>query len=58
MNPHKVIDPYLPLKTCAWARTINPSHPKPIFKFPEDYGSFAKAAQRCIGLGAACKKRY
>ena len=36
--------------------TTNPLEPQTHFKFPDDDGSFAKAALRCIGLGA-CRKQ-
>jgi len=55
MNPHKVIDPYLPTENLRLGADYKPLTPATNFKFPEDDGSFAKAAQRCIGLGA-CRK--
>jgi len=55
MNPHKVIDPYLPTENLRLGADYKPLTPETHFKFPEDDGSFAKAAQRCIGLGA-CRK--
>ncbi len=51
MNPHKVSDPY-PLDTNL---RITPSYrTMPVetrFKFPDDDGSFAAAAERCFGVG-------
>ncbi len=55
MNPHKVVDPYLPTENLRLGADYAPLTPSTQFKFPEDDGSFAKAAQRCIGLGA-CRK--
>jgi FAD/FMN-containing dehydrogenase/Fe-S oxidoreductase len=55
MNPHKVIDPYLPTENLRLGVDYKPLEPATHFKFPEDDGSFAKAAQRCIGVGA-CRK--
>jgi FAD/FMN-containing dehydrogenase/Fe-S oxidoreductase len=55
MNPHKVIDPYAPTENLRLGADYKPLEPVTHFKFPEDGGSFAKAAQRCIGIGA-CRK--
>jgi FAD/FMN-containing dehydrogenase/Fe-S oxidoreductase len=55
MNPHKVIDPYSPMENLRLGADYKPLEPATHFKFPEDDGSFAKAAQRCIGIGA-CRK--
>jgi FAD/FMN-containing dehydrogenase/Fe-S oxidoreductase len=55
MNPHKVIDPYLPTENLRLGADYKSLTPATHFKFPEDNGSFAKAAQRCIGVGA-CRK--
>jgi Fe-S oxidoreductase len=55
MNPHKVVDPYLPTENLRLGVDYKPLEPATHFKFPEDDGSFAKAAQRCIGVGA-CRK--
>jgi FAD/FMN-containing dehydrogenase/Fe-S oxidoreductase len=56
MNPHKVVDPYLPTENLRLGADYKPLDPATHFQFPEDDGSFAKAALRCIGLGA-CRKR-
>ena len=52
MNPGKVSDPTRWTPTCAWtrptARASVPTH----FRFPDDGGSFAEAAERCFGVGA------
>jgi FAD/FMN-containing dehydrogenase/Fe-S oxidoreductase len=55
MNPHKVVDPHLPTEDLRLGVDYKPLEPATHFKFPEDDGSFAKAAQRCIGVGA-CRK--
>ncbi len=55
MNPHKVVDPYSPMENLRLGADYKPLEPATHFKFPEDEGSFAKAAQRCIGIGA-CRK--
>jgi Fe-S oxidoreductase len=52
MNPGKVVDPY-PLDTHL--RTGPDYRSKPVrthFRFPDDSGSFAAAAERCFGVGA------
>ena len=56
MNPHKVINAYLPTENLRLGADYKPVEPKTHFKFPDDDGSFAKAALRCIGLGA-CRKQ-
>jgi FAD/FMN-containing dehydrogenase/Fe-S oxidoreductase len=55
MNPHKVVDAYLPAENLRLGADYKPLDPKTHFQFPDDDGSFAKAALRCIGLGE-CRK--
>jgi FAD/FMN-containing dehydrogenase/Fe-S oxidoreductase len=55
MNPHKVLDPYLPTENLRLGVDYAPSQPETNFKFVDDSGSFMKATERCIGLGA-CRK--
>jgi FAD/FMN-containing dehydrogenase len=55
LNPHKVVDAYLPTENLRLGADYKPLEPKTHFHFPEDDGSFAKATLRCIGLGA-CRK--
>ena len=55
MNPHKVVDAYLPTENLRLGADYKPLQPETHFKFVEDGGSFANAAARCIGLGA-CRK--
>jgi FAD/FMN-containing dehydrogenase/Fe-S oxidoreductase len=56
MNPHKVVDAYLPTENLRLGADYKPLEPKTHFKFVEDGGSFAKAAARCIGVGT-CRKQ-
>ena len=56
LNPHKVVDPYLPTENLRLGIDYKPVEPDTHFKFPQDDGSLAKATLRCIGLGA-CRKR-
>jgi len=55
LNPHKVVDAYLPTENLRLGADYKPLEPQTYFKFPDDDGSFAKANLRCIGLGA-CRK--
>ena len=58
MNPHKVIDAYQPTENLRLGADYNPAKPATFFTFPDDKGSFAKAAMRCIGLGECRKHDY
>jgi FAD/FMN-containing dehydrogenase/Fe-S oxidoreductase len=55
LNPHKVVDAYLPTENLRLGADYRPLKPETHFQFPEDDGSLAKATLRCIGLGA-CRK--
>ncbi len=55
LNPHKVVDAYLPTENLRLGADYKPLQPETHFKFLEDSGSFANAAARCIGVGA-CRK--
>lgn len=55
LNPHKVVDAPLPIEDLRLGADYHPHEPKTHFKFLGDNGSFAKAAARCIGVGA-CRK--
>ena len=55
MNPNKVVHAYLPTENLRLGADYKPNDPKTYFQFPDDDGSFAKAALRCIGLGE-CRK--
>ena len=55
LNPHKVVDAYVPTENLRLGADYHPLKPQTHFQFPEDDGSLAKATLRCIGLGA-CRK--
>jgi FAD/FMN-containing dehydrogenase/Fe-S oxidoreductase len=55
LNPHKVVNAYLPTENLRLGADYKPLQPETHFKFPDDDGLFAKASLRCIGLGA-CRK--
>ena len=55
LNPHKVVDAYLPTENLRLGADYRPLKPETHFQLPEDDGSLAKATLRCIGLGA-CRK--
>ncbi len=55
MNPNKVVNAYLPTENLRLGADYKPLELKTHFQFPDDGGSFAKAAVRCIGLGE-CRK--
>jgi Fe-S oxidoreductase/FAD/FMN-containing dehydrogenase len=51
MNPGKVVDSYRLDDHLRLGATYNPAQPKTHFAFPDDEGSFAAAALRCVGVG-------
>jgi FAD/FMN-containing dehydrogenase/Fe-S oxidoreductase len=55
MNPHKVVNAYLPTENLRLGADYKPLEPHTHFKFPDDHGSFSKASLRCLGLGT-CRK--
>ena len=55
LNPHKVIDAYLPTENLRLGADYAPLQPRTHFQFPDDGGSLAKATLRCVGLGE-CRK--
>jgi FAD/FMN-containing dehydrogenase/Fe-S oxidoreductase len=55
LNPHKVVDAYLPTENLRLGSDYKPLEPRTHFTFPDDGGSLAKASLRCIGLGE-CRK--
>ncbi|HLZ93403.1 MAG TPA: FAD-binding and (Fe-S)-binding domain-containing protein [Candidatus Acidoferrum sp.] len=55
LNPHKVVDAYLPTENLRLGADYRPMKPETHFQYPDDEGSLAKATLRCIGLGA-CRK--
>jgi FAD/FMN-containing dehydrogenase/Fe-S oxidoreductase len=56
LNPHKLVDAYLPTENLRLGADYRPLDPPTRFQFPDDGGSLAKASLRCIGLGA-CRKQ-
>ena len=55
LNPHKVVDAYLPTENLRLGADYAPRQPRTHFAFPDDGGSIAKASLRCVGLGE-CRK--
>ncbi len=51
MNPHKVVDPYPIVSNLKLGAGYRPPEPKTHFAYPQDGGSFAHAALRCVGAG-------
>ncbi|HEV2075229.1 MAG TPA: FAD-linked oxidase C-terminal domain-containing protein, partial [Thermoleophilaceae bacterium] len=51
MNPHKVVDPYPIVSNMKLGAGYHPREPETHFSYPEDGGSFAHAALRCVGAG-------
>jgi FAD/FMN-containing dehydrogenase/Fe-S oxidoreductase len=51
MNPGKVVDPYRIDENLRLGANYHPWEPSTYFKFPDDHGSFAHAALRCVGVG-------
>ena len=51
MNPGKVIEAYPILENLRLGADYNPREPKTHFQYPDDQGSFARAALRCVGVG-------
>jgi FAD/FMN-containing dehydrogenase/Fe-S oxidoreductase len=55
MNPGKVVKPYRIDENLRWGVDYEPPDPKTKLHFKEDHGSFAYAANRCVGAGV-CRK--
>ncbi|HEX4085309.1 MAG TPA: FAD-linked oxidase C-terminal domain-containing protein [Chthoniobacteraceae bacterium] len=51
MNPGKVVDANPPTANLRLGQDYHPREPQTYFQFPEDHGSFAHAALRCVGVG-------
>lgn len=51
MNPGKIIEPYRIDENLRLGADYHPWDPETHFKYPEDHGSFAHAALRCVGIG-------
>jgi FAD/FMN-containing dehydrogenase/Fe-S oxidoreductase len=56
LNPHKVVNAYLPTENLRLGADYQPLQPKTHFAFSGDDSSLAQATLRCIGLGA-CRKQ-
>lgn len=55
MNPGKVVRPYKLDQNLRWGVNYEPWEPKTHFAYKDDRGSFAYAANRCVGAGV-CRK--
>ncbi len=55
MNPGKVVHPYQIDQNLRWGTAYEPWEPQTHFTFEDDRGSFAFAANRCVGTGK-CRK--
>ncbi len=55
MNPGKVVHPYPIDSNLRWGTQYDPWEPPTHFSFLQDQGSFAYAANRCVGTGK-CRK--
>jgi FAD/FMN-containing dehydrogenase/Fe-S oxidoreductase len=51
MNPGKLIEPYKVDENLRLGAGYKPWEPETHFKFPDDEGSLAHAAMRCVGVG-------
>ena len=56
MNPGKLIDAYPMDANLRIGTDYSPPNPKTHFAFPDDKGTFARAALRCVGVGDCRKK--
>lgn len=51
MNPGKIVDPFPITSNLRVGPDYTPSSLRTHFSYPSDKGSFARAAQRCVGVG-------
>jgi FAD/FMN-containing dehydrogenase/Fe-S oxidoreductase len=51
MNPGKIVRPKSPSADLRLGASYHPVDPPTYFRFPDDRGSFARAAIRCVGVG-------
>ena len=51
MNPGKVVEPYRLDENLRLGADYHPWRPPTHFQFPQDHGSLAHAALRCVGVG-------
>jgi FAD/FMN-containing dehydrogenase/Fe-S oxidoreductase len=56
MNPGKIVEPYRMDENLRLGADYHPWDPETYFKYPEDHGSFAHAALRCVGIGKCRRK--
>ena len=56
MNPGKIVDPYRIDDNLRLGANYRPWDPATYFRFPDDHGSFAHAALRCVGVGK-CRRQ-
>ncbi len=56
MNPGKIVDPYRMDENLHLGANYHPWDPETHFQWPEDHGSFAHAALRCVGIGKCRRK--
>src|SRR5215831_11920067 len=56
MNPGKIVDPYRIDENHRLGADYKPWEPETHFKYPDDKGSFAHAALRCVGVGKCRRK--
>ena len=56
MNPGKIVDPYRIDENLRLGADYKPWEPPTHFKYPDDKGSFAHAALRCVGVGKCRRK--
>ncbi|HZP21844.1 MAG TPA: FAD-linked oxidase C-terminal domain-containing protein [Terriglobales bacterium] len=56
MNPGKVVDPRRMDEDLRLGANYQPWEPATHFRYPEDHGSFAHAALRCVGIGKCRRK--
>jgi Fe-S oxidoreductase len=51
MNPGKIVEPYRIEENLRLGANYKPWNPATYFQFPDDDGTFAHAALRCVGVG-------
>ncbi len=51
MNPGKLINAAKAEEHLRFGANYSPWQPKTYFKFPDDQGNFARATERCVGVG-------
>jgi FAD/FMN-containing dehydrogenase/Fe-S oxidoreductase len=57
MNPGKLVDPYRVDQNLRLGAGYHPWQPRTHFRFPDDHGSFANAALRCVGVGECRREK-